>query len=81
MAFVSSTFAPYVPPLKERILSANDKVVTIFYQNAGGCEEIITKIEYTAASISPTAKATKAFTYSDTTFRYVISAVNWTVVP
>jgi hypothetical protein len=81
MAFVSSTFAPYVPPLRERILTAIDRVTVINYSNLGSCEEIITSIEYTAASISATAKATKAFTYSDTTFRYVISAVNWTVVP
>ena len=81
MAFVSSTFAPYVPPLKDRILMAQDRITTINYSQAGTCEEIITSIEYTAASISPTAKATKALTYSDTTFRYVISAVNWTVLP
>lgn len=81
MAFVSSTFAPYVPPLKERILLADDKVVQIFYSNLGSCQELISKIEYTAASVSPTAKATKTFTYSDTTYRYNVSSVIWTVVP
>lgn len=81
MGFVSSTFAPYVPPLRERILTANDRVTVINYSNPGSCEETITSIEYTALSVSPTAKATKSFTYSDTSFRYVISGVNWTVVP
>jgi len=81
MAFVSSTFAPFIPPLRDRILAANDRVTVVNYSNPGTCEEIITSIEYTAASISPTAKATKSFTYSDTSYRYVISAVNWTVVP
>jgi hypothetical protein len=67
--------------LLERILNAPDKQRVIQKSAMGTCEEIITAIEFTANSVSPTAKATKTFTYSDTTFRYVISAVNWTVVP
>jgi len=67
--------------LKDRILNAPDRTQNISYLNQNTCTERISQIEYTAASISPTAKATKIFTYSDTSYRYVISAVNWTVVP
>lgn len=71
----------YQPSLKDLILSAPDKNAVVFFSNFGGCEQRITSIEYTAASVSPTAMATKTFTYSDTSFLYNISSVTWTVTP
>jgi len=71
----------YLPDLKDRILEAFDRVTTYIFSNPGACNQLINQIEYTALSVSPTAKAVKAFTYSDTSFKYAISAVNWIVTP
>ena len=67
--------------LKDRILNAPDVVQSITTLDAGTCSERISQIEYTAASVSPTASATKILTYSFTGFEYVISAITWTVLP
>jgi hypothetical protein len=78
MAFVSSTFVPYVPPLKERILAAQDRVTTVTYVNQGTCAELITEIQYNAPSVS-TANLFKRFTYSQTGFRFFIDTVTWEI--
>jgi hypothetical protein len=67
--------------LKEKILNAPDRTEAISYLDQNTCTQRISQIEYQAASVSPTASATKAFTYSSISFEYVISGVNWTVVP
>ena len=67
--------------LKDQILDAPDRTVVITKADEGTCSERITQIQYQAASVSPTASATKAFTYSQTSYRYEISSVAWTLVP
>jgi hypothetical protein len=78
MAFVSSTFAPYVPPLKDRILAAQDRVTVVFYTNPGTCEELITEIQYYAPSVS-TANLFKRFTYAQTGYRFFVDTVTWEI--
>jgi hypothetical protein len=67
--------------LKDRILNAPDRTEVIIYEDQNTCAQRISQIEYQAASVSPTASATKIFTYSSISFEYVISGVTWTVVP
>jgi len=71
----------YIPPLKEQILSAPDVEEAITYLDFGTCSQRISEIEYTAASVSPTASARKIFTYSSTGFEYEISGVSWIIQP
>jgi hypothetical protein len=70
-----------VPSLKDLILNAPDRTEVITYLDQNTCTQRISQIEYQAASVSPTASATKVFSYSSISFEYVISGVNWTVVP
>lgn len=67
--------------LKDRILNSPDRTEVISYLDQNTCTQRISQIEYQAASVSPTASATKVFTYSSISFEYVISGVTWTVVP
>lgn len=67
--------------LKDIILNAPDRTEVISYLEQNTCTQRISQIEYQAASVSPTASATKVFTYSSISFEYVISGVTWTVVP
>lgn len=73
-------FSPTIS-LKEQILSANDRTQTITKLNVGQCNERITQIQYQAVSVSPTASATKIFTYSATGYEYEISGITWLVIP
>lgn len=79
MAFVSSTFAPYIPPLKDRILAADDRITTVTYLNQGNCNELITQIRYEAASVGAQILY-KKFTYSQTGYKFNISLVEWEIV-
>lgn len=67
--------------LKDRILNAPDRTAVFSYLDQNTCTQRISQIEYQAASVSPTASATKIFTYSSITFEYEISAVIWAIVP
>ncbi len=69
------------PSLLDQILNAPDVIQNVFFLDLNSCTQRIFKIEYSAASVSPTALATKSFTYSDISFRYNISSVTWTVTP
>jgi hypothetical protein len=70
-----------VPSLKDQILNAPDVQEAINYIDFDTCSQRISEIVYTAASISPTASATKLFTYSNTGFEYEISQVSWIIQP
>ena len=63
------------------ILNAFDvmKAVTLADQNT--CTERVTQVQFTAASVSPTASATKILTYSNTGYEYQISGISWVLVP
>ena len=78
MGFISSTFAPYIPPLKERILAAQDRQTTVFYTDPGTCGELITQIRYYSPSVGPEILY-KRFTYSQTGYRFEISLVEWEI--
>lgn len=67
--------------LKDRILNAPDRTQNITVLNAGACDERISQIQYQAASVSPTASATKFLTYSAVGYEYQISGVSWVIVP
>jgi PDZ domain-containing secreted protein len=67
--------------LKERILAAADRTQTITVLNLNECDERISQIEYKAASVSPTATATKVLNYSATGYEYQISGVSWVTIP
>ena len=67
--------------LKDRILAAADRTQTITVLNLNQCDERISQIEYRAASVSPTATATKVLNYSATGYEYQISGVSWVTIP
>ena len=74
-------FSAFSPSLKDQILTAGDVQRDITYIDFNTCSQRISEIEYTAASISPTASARKLFTYSEVGFEYEISQVSWIITP
>jgi hypothetical protein len=67
--------------LKDKILNAPDRTRAITVLNLAACDERILQIEYKAASVSPTATATKVLSYSATGYEYQISGVSWVTIP
>ncbi len=71
----------YTPTLQEQILTAPDVVRNILYLDSNTCSQRVSEIQYTAASVSPTAMAAKIFTYSEIGFEYEISNFSWIITP